>query len=174
MITFLGLLVFPRKDGNIDIKIVGVVSTLLTQDDSTLAPMIVSDIFRALMACKAGGNFFEGCNLLLQMWMTEHLCHRAQFLSHGSSEKTYIEEFYTRINEVCLPEGVSAWTSYFRTLNASQIQWTLGWLPIDEVIYMPAARPHFLLMGLKSIQPYAPYRVLRQLGRCQIVPKVRT
>ncbi|XP_070002425.1 uncharacterized protein [Nicotiana sylvestris] len=26
-------------------------------------------------------------------------------------------------------------------------------------------------MGLKSIQPYAPYRVLRQLGRCQIVPK---
>ncbi|XP_070028718.1 uncharacterized protein [Nicotiana sylvestris] len=36
---------------------------------------------------------------------------------------------------------------------------------------MPTARPHFLLMGLKSIQPYASYRVLRKLGRCQIVPK---
>jgi len=109
--------------------------------------------------------------LLLQMWMTEHLCHRAQFLSHGSAGKTCIEEFYTRVNETYLPEGVTAWTSYFHTLNASQIQWALGWLPIDEVIYMPAARPHFLLMGLKSIQPYAPHRVLRQLGRYQIVPK---
>jgi len=42
---------------------------------------------------------------------------------------------------------------------------------VDEIIYMPATGSHFLLMGLRSIQPYASYRVLRQLGRCQIVPK---
>ncbi|XP_070005449.1 uncharacterized protein [Nicotiana sylvestris] len=119
---------------------------------------------------KPDGKFFEGCNLLLQIWMTEHLCHHSELLSYGSSKKTCIEEFYTRIKEVSLPEGVMAWTSFFRTLTTSQIQRTLGWLPVDEVIYMPADRTHFLLMGLKSIQPYAPYRVLRQLGRCQIVP----
>ncbi|XP_075084652.1 uncharacterized protein LOC107777302 [Nicotiana tabacum] len=170
MITFLGLLVFPRKDNNIDIKVVGVASTFLTQDKSTLAPMIMSDIFRALTACKAGGNFFEGCNLLLQMWMTEHLCPRSQLLSYGPSDKTCIGEFHTRIDGVSLPEGVTAWVSYFRTLTASQIQWTLGWLPVEEIIYMPATRSHFLLMGFKSIQPYALCRVLRQLGRCQTVP----
>jgi len=171
MIAFLGLVIFPRKDGNIDLKVAGVVSTLQTMGKSTLAPMIVADIFRALTACKAGGKFFEGCNLLLQMWMTEHLCPRSQLLSYGSVEKTCIGEFYTRIKGASLPEGVTAWTSLFRNLNASQIQWVLGWLPVEEVVYMPAARPHFLLMGLKSIQPYAPYRVLRQLGRYQVVPR---
>ena len=60
MVAFLGLLVFPRKDGNIDIRVSGIVSTLLTQSNSTLAPMIMSEIFRALTACKAGGDFFEG------------------------------------------------------------------------------------------------------------------
>ncbi|XP_075093114.1 uncharacterized protein LOC142172928 isoform X1 [Nicotiana tabacum] len=171
MIAFLGLIVFPRKDGNIDLKVAGVVSTLLTQDKSTLAPMIMADIFRALTACRAGGNFFEGCNLLLQMWMIDHLCHRSQLLGYGSPEKTCIGEFYTRIKGVSLPEGVTAWTSFFRTLTANQIQWTLGWFPVEEILYMPATRPHFLLMGLKSIQSYAPYRVLRQLGRYQVVPK---
>nr|XP_016450650.1 PREDICTED: uncharacterized protein LOC107775434 [Nicotiana tabacum] len=36
---------------------------------------------------------------------------------------------------------------------------------------MSAAESYLLLMGFHSIQLYAPYRVLRQLGRCQIVPK---
>jgi len=117
MIMFLGLLVFPRKDGNIDLKISGVVSTLLTQSVSTLAPMVVSDIFRALTACKAGGNFFEGCNLLLQIWMTEHLCHHSEILSHGSPEKTCIEESYTRNKDINLTKGVLAWTSFFQVLT---------------------------------------------------------
>ncbi|XP_070005198.1 uncharacterized protein [Nicotiana sylvestris] len=51
------------------------------------------------------------------------------------------------------------------------IKLTLGWLPVDEIFYMPATGPYFLLMGLRSIQPYASYQVLRQLGRCQTVPR---
>ncbi|XP_019239902.1 PREDICTED: uncharacterized protein LOC109219889 [Nicotiana attenuata] len=159
MVVFLGLLVFPRN-----IWIAGVVSTLLTQAKSTLAPLIVSEIFRALTACKAGGDFFEGCNLLLQMWMIEHLCHRPQYMSYGSTEKNCIEEFYTRIDGCSLPEGVTEWISRLRSITADQIEWTFGWLPVDEIIYMPAIGPHFLLMGLRCIQPYAPYRVLKQAG----------
>ncbi|XP_070019475.1 uncharacterized protein [Nicotiana sylvestris] len=170
-VVFLGLLVFPRKDGNIDVRIAGVVNTYLTQAKSTLAPMIVSEIFRALTTCKAGENFFEGCNLLLQMWMIEHLCHRPQYMNYGSTGESYIGEFYTRVDGFNMPEGVAEWTSCLFSVTANQIEWTLGWLPIDEIIYMPAIGPHFLLMGLRSIQPYAPYRVLRQLGRCQIMPK---
>jgi len=107
MVVFLGLLVFPKRDGNIDIQIAGIVSTLLTQDKITLAPMIVSEIFRALTACKVGEDFFEGCNLLLQMWMIEHLCHRPQYMIYGSIEKSCIKEFYTRVDGFSMPEGVT-------------------------------------------------------------------
>nr|XP_016457261.1 PREDICTED: uncharacterized protein LOC107781129 [Nicotiana tabacum] len=171
MVVFLGLLVFPRKDGNIDIRIAGVVSTLLTQAKSTLAPIIVSKISRALTACKVEGDSFEWCNVLLQMWMIEHLCHCPQYMSYGSTEKNCIEEFYTRVDGFNLPKGVTEWISHLSSITADQIEWTFGWLPIDEIVYMPTTGPHFLLMGLRSIQPYTPYRVLRQLGRCQIVPK---
>ncbi|XP_070008274.1 uncharacterized protein [Nicotiana sylvestris] len=34
---------------------------------------------------------------------------------------------------------------------------------------MPATGPYFLLMGLRGIQPYAPYWVMRQLGRYQVM-----
>ena len=76
MLALLGLVVFPRKDGNIDMQVAGFVNVLITNAKSTLTPMIVSEIYRDLMACKDGVDFFKGCNLLLQMWMTEHLCHR--------------------------------------------------------------------------------------------------
>lgn len=165
MVAFLGLLIFPRKDAKINIQVTGVVSTLLKQNNSTLAPMIIANIFRALTVCKIGGGFFEGCNVLLQMWMIEHLCHRPQFLKYESSQKTCIEEFSTRVNGFSLLEGVAEWVTLLRSVSANQIEWAFGWLPIDEIIHMSATESHLLLMGLQSIQPYAPYRVLRQLGR---------
>ncbi|XP_070048922.1 uncharacterized protein [Nicotiana tomentosiformis] len=171
MVAFLGLLVFLREDGHIDLRIAGVVHVLTTQAKSTLAPMIVSDIFRALTFCKAGASFFEGCNLLLQMWMIEHLCHRPRYMNYGSTGKNCIEEFSARVTGFEMPKGVKDWITRLQSTTADQVEWTLGWLPVDEIVYMPATGPYFLLMGLRSIQPYAPYRVLRQLGRCQTIPR---
>ena len=37
----------------------------------TLVPMIPADIYRALTICKDGKNYFEGCNMLLQLWMID-------------------------------------------------------------------------------------------------------
>ncbi|XP_019262543.1 PREDICTED: uncharacterized protein LOC109240367 [Nicotiana attenuata] len=42
---------------------------------------------------------------------------------------------------------------------------------MTEAIYMTATKGYLRLMGVRSIQPYAPQRVLRQLGRYQIVPE---
>ena len=58
-----------------------------------------------------------------------------------------------------------------KVLNAGQVEWTIGWLPRTESIYMTATKGYLRLMGVRSIQPYAPQRVLRQLGRYQIVPE---
>nr|XP_033510973.1 uncharacterized protein LOC117275762 [Nicotiana tomentosiformis] len=171
MVAFLGLLVFPREDGHIDLQVAGVVHVLTTQAESTLSHMIVSDIFRALTFCKAEDRFFDGCNLMLQMWMIEHLCHRPRYINYGSTGKNCIEEFGTRVIGFEILKGVKDWITRLRSTTVDQIEWTLGWLLVDEIVYMPATGPYFLLMGLQSIQPYAPYRVLRQLGRCQTVPR---
>ncbi|XP_075097487.1 uncharacterized protein LOC142174934 [Nicotiana tabacum] len=156
MVAFLGLVVFPQKDGNIDLRVAVVVKVLVINAKSTLAPMIVSEIYRAVTACKAGADFFEGCNLLLQMWMIEHLCHHPQYMSYGSAEKSCIEEFNTRVSGFKLPEGFGEWIARLRAITTGQIEWTLGWLPVEEIVYIPATGPYFLLMGLRGIQPYAP------------------
>ena len=103
MVAFLGIVVFPRKDRNIDLKVAGVVKVLITNNKSTLVPMIVSEIYRALTACKAGANFFEGCNLLLQMWMIEHLCHHPQYMSYRSTNEGCIKGYNTRVLGLKLP-----------------------------------------------------------------------
>jgi len=90
-------------------------------------------------------------------------------MSYRSTDKSCSEEYNKRVSGLRLPEGFEDWVSYLRAVIVVQIDWTLGWLPVEEIVYMPATGPYFLLMGLQGIQPYVPYRVMRQLGRCQVV-----
>lgn len=34
---------------------------------------MLADIYRALAKCGEGGDYFEGCSILLQMWFLDHL-----------------------------------------------------------------------------------------------------
>ncbi|XP_075075908.1 uncharacterized protein LOC142162835 [Nicotiana tabacum] len=163
-------MVFPNKERTIDIRIARVVQVLTTKEHHTLAPIILSDIYRALTLCKSGAKFFEGCNILLQMWLTEHLRHHPKFMQYGHRRDNFIKSYEERIKDYKSPEGVEAWISHLRSLIASHIEWTLGWLPVKEVIYMSVLKSYLMLLGLKSAQLYAPQRVLRQLGRYQVVP----
>nr|XP_016469648.1 PREDICTED: uncharacterized protein LOC107791992 [Nicotiana tabacum]XP_016469649.1 PREDICTED: uncharacterized protein LOC107791992 [Nicotiana tabacum] len=76
MFYFLGLIVFPMKKERIHTRLAMVTKTLMEgiggQTFSTV-PMIISDIYRALEKCQRGARHFEGCNLLLQLWLMEHL-----------------------------------------------------------------------------------------------------
>lgn len=92
-------------------------------------------------------------------------------MSYGSSNDNFIKIYEERVKDYNSPEGFEAWVSHLRNLEASQIEWTLGWLPVMEVIHMTATKGYLLLMGLRSVQPYAPQRVLRHLGRYQVVPE---
>ncbi|KAH0697920.1 hypothetical protein KY290_015713 [Solanum tuberosum] len=44
--------------------------------------MILADIYRALTVCQKGKRFFEGCNILLQLWIVEHL-YRPPTIARG-------------------------------------------------------------------------------------------
>nr|XP_009796822.1 PREDICTED: uncharacterized protein LOC104243346 [Nicotiana sylvestris] len=75
MVTFLGLVVFPRKDGNIDLRVAGVVNVLITNAKSTLSHMIVFEIYRALTACKAEGKLAKA-----QTKLSKNAEERARFV----------------------------------------------------------------------------------------------
>ncbi|XP_070017241.1 uncharacterized protein [Nicotiana sylvestris] len=122
IVAFLGIMVFPNKERTIDIRIARVIQVLTTKEHHTLAPIILSDIYRALTLCKSGAKFFEGCNILLQMWLTEHLRHHPKFMQYGPSKDNFIESYEERIKDYKSPEGVEAWISHLRSLMASQLQ----------------------------------------------------
>ncbi|XP_070040407.1 uncharacterized protein [Nicotiana tomentosiformis] len=170
VVAFLGTLICPRSDKHIELGLAGVAEFMVKKANGTIIPMILAEIYRALTTCRAGIKFFEGCNLLLQMWLVEHLSHRPGYMNYGLTRLNCIKEYENRVNGHELPEGTEAWFMYLGSLNSNRIEWTFGWLQVDEVIYMSAGVCFLLLMGLRSIQPYAPHRVLRQLGRYQKFP----
>lgn len=86
IVSFLGLIVFPMKRERIHTRLSMVAKTLMEGikgQTYTIVPMIISDIFRALDRCQKGFKHFEGCNLLLHLWLLEHLQkgqYRQEFL----------------------------------------------------------------------------------------------
>ena len=62
-----GLNIFPKRDKHIDIRLAGVVKALTTMENSTIIPMILADMFRALTKYLSGEMYFERCNILLQI-----------------------------------------------------------------------------------------------------------
>ncbi|XP_060173399.1 uncharacterized protein LOC132604086 [Lycium barbarum] len=172
MVAFLGIMVFPRRGQKINIRLAGIVDVLTTKKDHTIVPMILADIYRALTVCQKGKGYFEGCNILLQMWIMEHIFrprHVARFV-HDRSD--YISSYETRVKDYKQPDGVEAWIGEFRSLTSDKITWNFPWFPWREVIYTSTHRPFLLLMGIRGVQSYVPLRVLRQLGRRQIIPVV--
>lgn len=77
VICFLGLVVFPwGAKEEIHTRLIMVADALFNGIDGnlgTIVPMILADIYRSLSHCKDGARHFEGCNLLLQIWLIEHL-----------------------------------------------------------------------------------------------------
>lgn len=155
-------MIFPREDKNIDMRLAGVASILTTQAKSTIVPMIMSDIFRALTSCKVGAMFFEDCNILLQMWLVEHRNHCLRYINCIVDKGSCIEEYEKKVSDYNFSESTEAWTTSLRSMSTSQIEWTLSWISTSEVIHMFATGGYFLLMGLWSIPP-----MHRQLGRYQ-------
>ncbi|XP_070005041.1 uncharacterized protein [Nicotiana sylvestris] len=165
VVTFLGILICPRSDGHIELGLVGVADFMIKKANGTIIPMVMADIYRALTVCRARGKFFEGCNMFLQLWMEEHLCRRPGYMNYGLTGLNCIEEHENWVNGHEFLKGTKAWFAHLISLTASKIDWTFCWLPVNKVIFMSAGVCFLLLMGLQSIQPYAPHRVLRQLDK---------
>ena len=132
--------------------------------------MILAEIMRSLSACVDGRMFFEGCNLLLQLWAIEHfyLGYDAVniFLGYGNK----IDNHPRRMVTFTAPVGFVDWQIFLTELESCRIQWKLHWFLTTHAIIRGDDRYFIELIGLKGVQPYTPFRVLRQFGRTQVIP----
>ncbi|KAG5614234.1 hypothetical protein H5410_014058 [Solanum commersonii] len=154
MVAFLGTMVFPRRGGKINILLAGVVNVLIEKKNYTIVPMILADIYRARPSRKGKQHLYRPPTV-------------ARFIQDRSD---YITSHAKRVEKYTCPEGVNAWVEHFRSLTEDKITWNYPWFPWVEVIHMSSVRPFLLLMGIRGVQPYVPLRVLRQLGRRQVLP----
>ena len=78
----------------------------VNDEDLTLVPMILAEIFQALGKCKRGEtNFFEGCNILLQVWVIEHVHQRKKNIDDiFFSNINHIDSFYDRTKNVYISD----------------------------------------------------------------------
>ena len=108
MVSFLGLIIFPKRDKNIDISLAGMVKALTTTESRTIIPMILADIFCALTKCLSGEMYFEGCNNLLQIWFLEHLYHHDRAPRFTPNWCNYVSSHKEREAKIDFPKGIIA------------------------------------------------------------------
>lgn len=72
-LALLGTLVFPLAERHINTRLQLVVMDLFNKKDGvTIIPMILVELYKALTEVGGGLVYFEGSNLILQLWMMEH------------------------------------------------------------------------------------------------------
>jgi len=168
------------KGGRIHTRLAMVARTLMDGIEGqtyTIIPMILAKMYRALDRCKQGFGHFEGCNLLLQVWLLEHfqMGYRQQLLrrplndyiaNHHPKKMTFIPDRFAK------PGNAVSWVRFFSNLTDEQVHWMFEWFPSSEFIIRSKGTTHLVLIGLRGIYPYAPIRVMRQAGRKQVIPRV--
>ncbi|KAG5585325.1 hypothetical protein H5410_045759 [Solanum commersonii] len=94
--------------------VVALLGTLGVDDEElTVVPMILVEIFQALGKYKKGeSNFFDGCNLLLQIWAMEHFHQRKNMDDICFSNINHINSFYDRMKEFVYSIGIDDWYEF--------------------------------------------------------------
>ncbi|XP_060213812.1 uncharacterized protein LOC132640996 [Lycium barbarum] len=143
----------------------------------TVVPMVVADIYRALGRCKHGYKHFEGCNLILQIWLMEHLqkVDRSLALQKPTGENHILGHVPGAIvtnRTFEKPNCVEGWVRLLSHLNDDSIPWMFSWFPSEGLVFRTKIVPFLVLIGLRGLQPYTPQRILRQSGRKQNIPLV--
>ena len=128
-----------------------------------VAPVILSDMYRALGKCKEGHRYFKGCNLLRQWWILSHLAMGAgtqelHTLDNKNTLKDLNDLLYWANMDNRRTRG--AWAQIFSELREEDLQWILDHFISQKVIVESRRHVVLPLPGIWGIFPYAPFRVL--------------
>ncbi|KAG5590509.1 hypothetical protein H5410_041023 [Solanum commersonii] len=108
MVALLGAMVFPRRNGKINILLTGVVNVLIEKKNYTIVPMILANIYRFMTVCQKGKSLFERCNILLQLWIVEHFYLPPMVARFIQDLSDYTTSHVERVEKYRCPEGVNA------------------------------------------------------------------
>ena len=75
----------------------------------TIVPMILAEIMSSLSACVDGRMFFEGCNLLLQLWAIDHFHKRSDVVETYLGQGNKIDNHPRRLACFAAPVGFVDW-----------------------------------------------------------------
>lgn len=70
------------------------------------------------------------------------------------------------------PANAEGWVRPFSYLTNKQVHWMFELFPSKEFIIRSKTTTHLVLIGLQGLYPYALMRVMRQVGRKQVIPQV--
>ena len=135
ILALLGTLVFPLEESHINTRLQSVVMALFHRDQNdeginqkgrfTLIPMILIEIYKALTEVKGGRRFFEGSNLILQLWMMEHLhapsLVRPNVLDHCIPNRVKVIDSRLRLDKFSLPVGVDVWIKFLESRTRDNV-----------------------------------------------------
>ena len=166
--ALLGRMVFPHGPSlSINTRVITLVHTLFKGYESQgmtkyyfVAPVILSDIYRALGKCKEGHRYFQGCNLLLQWWILSPLAKGdGTRESHSLDNKNTLKDlndllFWANMNN---RRTRGRWAQIFSELREEDLQWMLDRFISKEVIVESRRYVVLLLPGIPGFHPYAPF-----------------
>ncbi|OIT21200.1 hypothetical protein A4A49_65651, partial [Nicotiana attenuata] len=125
---------------------------------------------------REGRRFFEGSNLLLQLWLMEHLHPATMFekdvIDRCLRDRVKCIEHRMKLDKFALSLGVQAWIYYLGSLTEEKISWSYLWIDLDVILAGSRVQDLLVLIGLWCTRPYTHARVMRRLGRRQEVPYI--
>ncbi|XP_015083929.1 uncharacterized protein LOC107027260 [Solanum pennellii] len=167
-VALLGTMVFPHGPSlSINTRVITLVRTLFkgyenqgTTKHYPIAPVILSDMYRALGKCKEGHRYFQGCNLLLQWWILSHLTKGAGTRElHTLDNKNTLKDlndllYWANMNN---RRTRGKWAQIFSELGEEDLQWMLDRFISKEVIVESRRNIVLPLPCIRGIRPYAPF-----------------
>ncbi|KAH0765390.1 hypothetical protein KY285_001261 [Solanum tuberosum] len=182
-VCLLGTMVFPQGEGNeIDTRVVMVTHAIFkgvgkkgqVKKYFNLAPIILADIYRSLGQCKNGFPFFQGCNILIQWWMSKHLVKTYETQKQKLAEpqkESHLDhyEFHLSNNRFKIHSTREAWAKVFHDIKDGNVQWMFQGFMSEKIAIQGAKYPFLILHGIRGVRPYNRSRIMRQFGRRQIL-----
>ena len=114
--------------------------------------------------------YFEGCNILLQIWFLEHFYHHDRAPRFTPDWCNYVSSHKERETKINFPKGIIACEEKLFVIISDEIVWNYYWFPDKYIICVSSGILFLVLIGRRGVQPYAPLRVMRQLARVQEIP----
>ncbi|XP_027102319.2 uncharacterized protein [Coffea arabica] len=176
-ITLINLLLFPKKHGKVTFSTVNMVQSVflgIRGKTPTLVPVIIADIFAAVTECRKKRGFFYASNLVLQIWVMEHLSKRTlNPLGSCLPTANWVESHRERVRKYYRIESPSLFIQEFNALTSDKIQWVLDWTKVRDPAFRTTQLDFIPLASTGGLIVYVPQRVMRQFGYPQRVPTIQ-